>query len=46
MHSFVIYSFQENISIYQQIDETLEPLKNKGEIEQTYKYLTKINVIL
>ncbi len=36
MHSFVIYSFQENISIYQQIDETLEPLKNKGEIEQTY----------
>jgi hypothetical protein len=36
MLSFVIYSFQENISIYQQIDETLEPLKNKGEIEQTY----------
>jgi hypothetical protein len=36
INSFVIYSFKENISIYQQIDETLEPLKNKGEIEQNY----------
>jgi len=36
MYSFVIYSFKENISIYQQIDETLEPLKNRGEIEQNY----------
>ena len=36
MNSFVIYSFKENISIYQQIDETLEPLKNRGEIEQNY----------
>ena len=36
MYSFVIYSFKENISIYQQIDETLEPLKNRGEIEQKY----------
>ena len=36
MHNFVIYSFKENISVYQQIDETLEPLKNRGEIEQNY----------
>jgi hypothetical protein len=36
MRNFVIYSFKENISVYQQIDETLEPLKNKGEIEQNY----------
>ena len=36
MRSFVIYSFKENISVYEQISETLEPLKNKGEIEQNY----------
>jgi len=36
MNSFVIYSFKENISVYEQISETLEPLKNKGEIEQKY----------
>ena len=36
MNSFVIYSFKENISIYEQISEILEPLKNKGEIEQKY----------
>jgi len=36
MRSFVIYSFNENISVYEEIDTTLEPLKNKGEIEQHY----------
>lgn len=36
MDSFVIYSFNGNVSIYQQIDETLEVLKNRGEEEQNY----------
>jgi len=36
MYSFVIYSLKENISVYEQTDETLEPLKNRGEREQTY----------
>jgi len=36
MRSFIIYSFKENISVYEEIDTTLEPLKNKGEIEQNY----------
>jgi len=36
INSFIIYIFKDKISIYQQIDKTLEPLKNKGEIEQNY----------
>ena len=37
MRSFVIYSFKNKISIYEEIDESLEVLKNRGEKEQEYK---------
>ncbi len=36
MRNFVIYSFNKKISIYEEIGETLEALKNKGELEQHY----------